>query len=265
MRKRIVIAAVGCVAAGSMLLSACASPAGATVSVPSVVEVKNLDEEENRITVSSAETVQVVPDMAEISFSVVTEQENAEACQQENTENLNRLLEYLKGLGFEDKSIATSGFSLYPRYDWSTNRQVLVGYEMSTDVTVSDVPMEQAGGILTDAVTNGANRINSVSYYSSGYDEAYNEALAKAVELARSKGEALAKASGKKLGEVRSIQEFSDSQYGRYVDSDMRMSSKNMAMEGAGAAADMGVMPGEMQITAEISVEFALIPEENEN
>ena len=98
MRKRIVIAAVGCVAAGSMLLSACASPAGATVSVPSVVEVKNLDEEENRITVSSAETVQVVPDMAEISFSVVTEQENAEACQQENTENLNRLLEYLKGL-----------------------------------------------------------------------------------------------------------------------------------------------------------------------
>ena len=43
------------------------------------------------------------------------------------------------------------------------------------------------------------------------------------------------------------------------------MSSKNMSMEGAGAAADMGVMPGEMQITAEISVEFALIPAENEN
>ena len=44
MRKRIVIAAVGCVAAGSMLLSACASPAGATVSVPCGVGVKNRDE-----------------------------------------------------------------------------------------------------------------------------------------------------------------------------------------------------------------------------
>lgn len=262
MRKRMVFAAVGCVAAGSVLLSACASPVEATVSMPSVVQVKNLDDEENRITVSSSETVKVVPDMAEISFSVVTEQESAEACQQENTENLNRLLEYLKSLGFEDKSIATSGFSLYPRYDWSTNRQVLVGYEMSTEVTVSDVPMEQTGGILTDAVANGANEINSVSYYSSGYDEAYNEALAKAVELARSKGEALAEASGKKLGGVRSIQEFSDSQYGRYVDSNVRMSSKNMAVESAGAAADMGVMPGEMQVSAEISVEFALVPAE---
>lgn len=258
MKKKIGIAAVGCVVFGSVVLSACASPVSSNVSVPDVVQVKNVDDAGNRITVSGSETVKVVPDKAEISLCVVTEDKNAETCQQDNTENLNQLLEYLKGQGFEDSSIATSGFSLNPRYDWSSGSQTLVGYQMRTEVTVSDVPMDQTGGILTNAVANGANEINYVSYYSSGYDEAYNEALTKAVELAKSKGEAIAEAGGKKLGEVYRIQEYSDSQSGRYVNSGAAMSSKAMTAE---AAADMGVMPGEMEVTAKISVEFALVTE----
>ena len=42
--------------------------------------------------------------------------------------------------------------------------------------------------------------------------------LKKAVDLARTKAEALAEASGRTLGYVVSIEEYSDSQYGRYVD-----------------------------------------------
>ena len=56
----------------------------------------------------------------------------------------------------------------------------------------------------------GANEIYSVSYYSSGYDDAYAEALKKAVDLARTKAEALAEASGRTLGYVVSIEEYSD-------------------------------------------------------
>ena len=131
---------------------------------------------------------------------------------------------------------------------------------MQTEVTVSDVAVDQVGTLLSNGVGNGANEINSVSYYSSGYDDAYAEALKKAVELARTKAEALAKASGRTLGYVVSIEEYSDSQYGRYVDGgvNLRKESVSMAAGAEEAAADMNVMPGEMEVSANIKIVFSM-------
>ena len=106
---------------------------------------------------------------------------------------------------------------------------------MQTEVTVSDVAVDQVGTLLSNGVGNGANEIYSVSYYSSGYDDAYAEALKKAVELARTKAEALAEASGRTLGYVVSIEEYSDSQYGRYVDGGVNLKKESAVMEAAGA------------------------------
>lgn len=257
MKKRIVLAAVGCIVAGSVMLSGCASEV--TAYVPDVIKVENLEQSEGRISLSTSETVKVVPDMAQITYGITTEAADAEKCQQDNTEKLNQLLEYLKAQGLEEKSIATSGFSMDPRYDWSGNKRILVGYEMQTTVTVNDIPMDQTGSMLTGGVAAGANEIYSVSYFSSTYDEAYAEALTKAVELARTKAEALAAASGQQLGAVVNIQEYSDSQYGRYVASNLSMRSSKTEDAGASMGADMSVMPGEMEVTANISVEFELV------
>jgi uncharacterized protein YggE len=260
MKRRVVIAALGCFLLGSVMLSACSSPVSQTV-IPEVIQVQNVDNQDNRISLVSSETVEVVPDMAKLQVTVRTENSDAMVCQQENTKKLNQLLEYLKGEGYEDESIETSGFSLNPRYDWSDNTQKLVGYDMRTTVTVTDIPMEKIGAMLTAVVENGANEIDSVSYFSSQYDQAYNQALAKAIELSKGKGEALAAASGMKLGQVLKIQEQSDTQYGRYVSANVT-ASKNLAMAAAGEAMAMDVMPGEMQVTAEITVEFELLPME---
>ena len=120
--------------------------------------------------------------------------------------------------------------------------------------------MDQVGTLLSNGVGNGANEINSVSYYSSEYDDAYAEALKKAVALARTKAEALAEASGRTLGYVVSIEEYSDSQYGRYVDGgvNLRKESVSMAAGAEEAAADMNVMPGEMEVSANIKIVFSM-------
>ena len=96
---------------------------------------------------------------------------------------------------------------------------------------------------------------------SSGYDDAYAEALKKAVDLARTKAEALAEASGRTLGYVVSIEEYSDSQYGRYVDGGVNLKKESAVMAAAGAedtAADMNVMPGEMEVSANIKIVFSM-------
>ena len=64
------------------------------------------------------------------------------------------------------------------------------------------------------------------------YDEAYADALARAVELAKTRASVLAEASGQELGYVINIEEYGDRQEGRYVTSNMSMKSA----PGAGAA-----------------------------
>lgn len=259
MKRKQIMAAVGVLAAGSVMLSACGSQTSTVL--PSVLKVENVNQgDEGKVTVNSTETVKVTPDMAEIVYGVRTENVDAAACQQENTEKLNAVLEYLKGQGFEETSIQTSGYSLDPRYDWSGNTQTLIGYEMRTQITLTDVPMDRVGELLSSTVETGANEVQSVSYFSSQYDHAYQQALTKAVELARAKAETLAAASGKKIGAVLGVEEYGDNQYGRYVNA-----AYNMRAEGAGAVAQkasaaMDVMPGEMEVSAQISVDFSLEP-----
>ena len=123
MKKRVALIAAGCIAAGSVLLSGCATEVKATV--PDVIQVQNL-EEDRKISLSTSETVKVAPDMARIVYGIATEDADAEKCQQANAEKLNGLLEYLKGQGVAETSIATSDFSLNPMYDWSGNTRKLV-------------------------------------------------------------------------------------------------------------------------------------------
>ena len=125
------------------------------------------------------------------------------------------------------------------------------------DGTVTDVAVEDVGSLLSNGVNEGANEIYSVSYFSSQYDTAYGDALAKAVDAAKAKGTVLAEASGKALGEVLNVEEYQDDQYGRYVSSSINMSRASGAVAEA-TMADMGVMPGEMDVEAVIRVEFAL-------
>ena len=94
------------------------------------------------------------------------------------------------------------------------------------------------------------------------YDEAYADALARAVELAKTRASVLAEASGQELGYVINIEEYGDRQEGRYVTSNMSMKSAPGAGAAEEAVMDMGVMPGEMEVTASIRIEFALLPKQ---
>ena len=69
MKKRVALIAAGCIAAGSVLLSGCATEVKATV--PDVIQVQNL-EEDRKISLSTSETVKVAPDMARIVYGIAT-------------------------------------------------------------------------------------------------------------------------------------------------------------------------------------------------
>lgn len=232
-------------------LSGCASS-----TFPDTVKIQNA-ESEDVITVTGREEVKVTPDMAEIRYSLYSREDTADACQKKNGEDLQSAIETLKGLGVSEESIQTSSYGLNPIQNWKSDQQEVVGYEMTTELIVSDIPIDDAGLIISKTVEAGVNGINSVSYFSSDYDASYQEALKGAMEVAKAKAQALAEAGGKELAGVVRVEEFGyqpDVRYSSYN----RMASKAMAEETMAAAGDSGmaVMPGQVSVEAQVMVEY---------
>lgn len=258
-----------CTACGSAVEGSANGPAGSE-TIPETVSaapatntnVSSANSERNVISVNSSETITVVPDIAEIVYAVRTEAKDAASCQQKNTEDVAKVIELLKGLGVEETSIQTSDYYMYPIYNYSGNTQRITGYEASTSLTVSKLPIDSLDTILAQSVQTGINNIQSITYMSSKYDEGYSNALKLAMESARAKAEALAEAGGCSLGSVVGVRENSNYSEARYTDNALNSKLRSMS-----AKAEMStgtddyfsnVMPGEVQVEVNITVEYII-------
>lgn len=163
----------------------------------------------------------------------------------------------LTGRGIEEKSIRTNYYNMYPQYDWSDNgKQRLIGYVVTTSMSVQDQDIEDLGKLISACVAAGINNVENVSFLCSGYDEAYCQALAQAVEASRSKAETLAAAAGKKLGEPVTITEGwqdTSARYGRAANT-AAFSVQEAAMDSAGPI----LQPGETEINANVTVTYRM-------
>ncbi len=253
-RKKLLLAAAAITA--SLTVAACAAPAQA----PSSITIQSANEVTNSVSVSGREEVRVTPDMAEIRLSVRTQAKTAVDCQQDNTEKLNAAIETLKGLGVEEHSIQTESCDMNPIYDWNSKTQRITGYEMSTTLLVSDIPIDQTGKLISESVSSGVNTIDSVEYFCSTYDENYQEALKSAIEMAKAKAQSMAEAGGRTLGKMTEVSEngyYPNARISPYLNMGAKQAA-GRAEETAAAAMDMEMMAGTIDIEAQVSVTFEL-------
>ncbi len=205
------------------------------------------------ITVSASGSVRLVPDRATVSFGVSTQAPSAEDAQSENSRSVNRVIEVLTGRGIEEKSIRTANYSMYPQVDWSdSGEQRIIGYRVTTTLTVQDQKIEEIGALLSACVEAGINQVDNISFLCSGYDEAYREALALAVAASRDKAETLAAAAGKTLGDPVSVTEGWQDASARYT----RGVAAEMAKQDAVNIPSF--QPGETEISATVTVTYQM-------
>ena len=218
--------------------------------------IVNADETETEsadtVTVSGSYTIYTAPDKAELYVAVTTKDSKAAGAQTKNTKDVDAVIQKLKELGGNEKSIITSGYNIYQEYDYEKNEPA--GYTVSTSLTIKDIEIDMAGTILSEAVAAGVNEVYYISYSCSSYDEKYEEALTDAVLAARKKAEVLAKAADRILGDVQSITEGYQNTSARYV-------NKSIAIEEAAmdtAAGSVSLNPGDSEITASVTVTYYL-------
>ena len=235
----------------AVMLTACSTS-------PQTISVSGQSGYDSGVSTSGEGTVKAVPDMAEITFSVYSEGADAKTVKDKNSEDNNRVIDFLKSEGFSDESISTLNLGMNPVYDYSSGSQIVKGYEMETEIKVSDIELSKLGDIIDASVDNGINSIQSIDYFVSDYDEQYSEALKLAVDDARAKAETLAEAGGVEIGDVTVISEYGADTSAKYVNGLTNYSAKSAA-----AAEDMSaapgsamIMPGQLEIKANVSMSF---------
>ncbi|MBI2036960.1 MAG: SIMPL domain-containing protein, partial [Candidatus Liptonbacteria bacterium] len=93
----------------------------------------------SRVFYVSAEGKAVVsPDIANLSFSVVSEGKDPAVLQEDNNTKMRAALDHVKAQGVDEKDIKTAQYDLQPRYEYDekTRRSFISGYTLTQTVFV---------------------------------------------------------------------------------------------------------------------------------
>ena len=215
--------------------------------------------------VSGEGRVVAVPDIAQFTFSVIT-QGGADIAklQQDNVEKTNRVIAFLKGEGVDEKDIKTQSFHLEPRYQYfscgpsriggpeACPPPEIVGYSITQSVSVKVRDFGKVGRVLGGAVDNGANSVSQLNFTVDDPTELENEARKQAMDKARTKAEGIAEAGGFRVGQLLSIDE------GGYYPPQPYYERAFAADGIGGGGAVPQVEPGSQEIIVNVTLRFAI-------
>jgi uncharacterized protein YggE len=241
--RRKTIAAIAVLA---VLATACTT-AGATAPQPSSATT---DPTGSGVSVTGMAEVTGTPDTVELSLGVSVLGGTVDEAAATAAEKAQALIDSLTSNGVADEDIMTADYTIYPEYDYSSNQERLVGYRVNNTVNAKIRDIDTTGTVIDGAVTAGGNEVtvSGLSFSIEDNDElvaaarevAWNDALAKASQLAE--------LSGQDLGRATSITET--------------VSMPPMPIPYAeAAAADRAVTPiepGTSAVTITLQVQFGL-------
>jgi len=225
--------------------------------------------------VSGEGKVVAVPDIAEFSFSVITQGgKDLGALQKDNTTKVNKIIEFIKLNGVEAKDTKTQNYSVEPRYtsyicrpmimvpdpavaypvDRACTPPDIVGYTISQSVSVKIRDFTKTGELLSGAVSNGANSVSQLFFTIDDPTTLKNQARAEAIKKAQEQAKAMAKAAGFKLGRLLSI----DEGYNYPIYRTMEVYGKGGDISEIPAPPAPAIEPGSQDVTVTVNLRYEI-------
>ncbi|HEY1630397.1 MAG TPA: SIMPL domain-containing protein [Rhizomicrobium sp.] len=169
--------------------------------------------QDHTIAVDGSATLSIPPDYATISLGVVSQAKIVADALGENSAKMHRVIEALKAIGIPQKDIATSDFSIQPRYEKappgqeydSDDMRPIAGYAVRNNVRVTIDDLGKIAKVIDVSVDAGANASNQVSFALRDPSQLLDKIRIAVVEAAHHKAEVFAAAAHMKLGRVLSI------------------------------------------------------------
>ena len=209
--------------------------------------------------------VVAIPDVAEFTFSVITQGgTDLTALQKETNEKASKAIDFVKSQGVEAKDIRTSGYSIEPQQNYGECVKnecpppKTIGYTVRQSVEVKARKLDKVGGILSGVVAAGANETSGLSFVVDDLNAVKNKARAQAIIDAQTKAEQIAKEAGFTVGRIMNI---SDGQIVPMYGLGNNQASKSIAGDMAPtptAAPAPTIEPGSQEITVNVTVNYEI-------
>lgn len=238
MSRSVLAAALG----AAMLATVAAAPAAAQVQPVQMMQPAP------SLNLSATGEVKLAPDMATLTFGVVTEAASAAEAMQLNARRMTEVSAALRRAGIAERDIQTAGLNLSAQYDYVQNEAPrLRGYQASNRVTVIVRDLARTGQVADAVVAAGVNQIDGVSFGLQDPSAAEDQARRLAVRALQAKAALYAEALGVRLGGIRSLTEG-----GGYAPPPP-MPMYRMAAVAEGMDATTPVSGGELTVRVEIT------------
>ena len=213
------------------------------------------------LTVSGTGEARVAPDEATVRLGVFAQAETARAAQDQVSRTAGAILEAIRRLGVPAEQIQTSELSLSPVYGQerpdprgTVQEPRIVGYQASNIVEVRLDRLDRVGPVIDAGLGAGANRLDGVFFGLRDDEKARAEALTRAVQEARAKADALARAL-----KVRIVRVVEVAEGGISVSPPPFLKGRMASMEMA--QADTPVSTGQVGVSASVTIRYEIAAE----
>jgi len=156
----------------------------------------------NSIYVGADGKFESAPDTAVIQFNISVQESTSQKAYEHASKEAEQVRQALRDNGIEPKAATVGFFSVQPAYEWNSGKQKLIGYRVTTDVTLKLKDFSKIGSITQQLADADVSETQTVNYTLENIDEAKNKAVEDAYRRARNSANALARASGRTVGEL---------------------------------------------------------------
>lgn len=209
------------------------------------------------ITVTGEGMTTATPDLAEISFSVVSTGQNPQTLTANNTSKMNAVLQFVSSQNIASSDIATTAYDLEPnyQYDKDTQTNFITGYTLTQTVMVKIHDLTNVANVIGGLAPLGVNQIGGVTFTFNDPDTFLAAARTDAINKAEAKAAAMASDSGVSLGQVVSVSENGITPFPQPV----YAMAPGVAEGSSGAAISTpNIQPGSQQVTDDVTITYAL-------
>src|SRR5260370_31482836 len=156
----------------------------------------------NTVYVGADGKFESAPDTAVIQFNISVQENTSQAAYEHASKEAEQVRQVLRTNGI-DPTAATVGFlSVQPMYDWKNPKQKVIGYRVTTDAALKLKDFSKIGPVTQQLADANVSETQTLNYTLENIDEAKNRAVEDAYRRARNSADAVARASGRTLGEL---------------------------------------------------------------
>src|SRR6202051_3778951 len=209
----------------------------------------------NSVYVGADGKFESAPDTAVIQFNISVQDDSSQNASQHASKDAEQVRQVLHANGIEPKAANLGFLTVQPMYYWKNPKQRVIGYRVTTDVTLKLKDFSKIGPITQQLADANVSQTQTLSYILENMDEAKNKSVEDAYRRARNSADAIAHASGRAVGELSyaSVDTFENP---RIVAP--RMARPMSAMANAAPAPTEEFTPQTVTVTAHVNALFNL-------